>query len=365
MAHEEDRKKLVDIYKKATLGEAVDPADQGEYDNEGAMAKTALRGIIKDASHMIEMFDDEQNLPEWVQAKIIKSADYLNTAHRYMMNKDDVNEETMNEAIDMSKAGQYARVMNPKTREIRKVLKTDVRKYVQKGWTHMTQLKNRLTKKEEVKEATMYLVKMRDGTKHKRTMDSAAAEKLKKDPKVLSVSVIGNVAENLDESVSYALNHKTANKILSTYKTLDAAKQAWKDMDKDMRVHYQVVTMKESLRSDIAKLSAKFPEGSKVKTKHGEIGKVLTVGKDFVKVAIGNKVMDYKPSGLQSVKNESKGFEEETYISEKLKVSDGIAAWVKDFQDSDAPQFKGKNDKERRDMAIAAYLSAKREAKKK
>lgn len=260
MAHEEDRKKLVDIYKKATLGEAVDPADQGEYDNEGAMAKTALRGIIKDASHMIEMFDDEQNLPEWVQAKIIKSADYLNTAHRYMMNK------------------------------------------------------------EEVKEATMYLVKMRDGTKHKRTMDSAAAEKLKKDPKVLSVSVIGNVSED---------------------------------------------TIKESLRSDIAKLSAKFPEGSKVKTKHGEIGKVLTVGKDFVKVAIGNKVMDYKPSGLQSVKNESKGFEEETYISEKLKVSDGIAAWVKDFQDSDAPQFKGKNDKERRDMAIAAYLSAKREAKKK
>lgn len=43
-----------------------------------------------------------------------------------------------------------------------------------------------------------------------------------------------------------------------------------------------------------------------------------------------------------------------------LKVSDGIAAWIKDFKKSDAPQFKGKDEKERRDQAIAAYLSAKR-----
>lgn len=43
-----------------------------------------------------------------------------------------------------------------------------------------------------------------------------------------------------------------------------------------------------------------------------------------------------------------------------LKVSDGIGAWVKDFQKSDAPQFKGKSKEERRDQAVAAYLSAKR-----
>ena len=43
-----------------------------------------------------------------------------------------------------------------------------------------------------------------------------------------------------------------------------------------------------------------------------------------------------------------------------LKVSDGIGAYIDDFQKSDAPQFKGKSKKERRDMAIAAYLTAKR-----
>ena len=43
-----------------------------------------------------------------------------------------------------------------------------------------------------------------------------------------------------------------------------------------------------------------------------------------------------------------------------LKVSDGMGAWIDDFKKSDAPQFKGKSEKERRDQAIAAYLAAKR-----
>ena len=47
-------------------------------------------------------------------------------------------------------------------------------------------------------------------------------------------------------------------------------------------------------------------------------------------------------------------------LGEKLKVSDGMGSWIKDFQGSDAPQFKGKDKEERRDMAIAAYLSAKK-----
>lgn len=50
----------------------------------------------------------------------------------------------------------------------------------------------------------------------------------------------------------------------------------------------------------------------------------------------------------------------EEKINEKLSVGDGMSAWISDFKKSDAPQFKGKSDKERRDMAIAAYLSTKR-----
>jgi hypothetical protein len=46
-----------------------------------------------------------------------------------------------------------------------------------------------------------------------------------------------------------------------------------------------------------------------------------------------------------------------------LKFSDGIGSWIRDFKKSDAPQFKGKSEKDRRDQAIAAYLSAKRDNK--
>ena len=48
-------------------------------------------------------------------------------------------------------------------------------------------------------------------------------------------------------------------------------------------------------------------------------------------------------------------------INEKLKPSDGAGAYVKDFKKSDAPQFKGKSDKKKQDMAIAAYLDDKEE----
>jgi hypothetical protein len=46
-------------------------------------------------------------------------------------------------------------------------------------------------------------------------------------------------------------------------------------------------------------------------------------------------------------------------VEEVLKVSDGASAWIKDFQSSDSPQFKGKSPEKRKEMALAAYLDAK------
>ena len=79
----------LNMYKES-VNEAKDP---GEYDNEGEMAKNQLQSILRDAEHMIEMFDDEENLPEWVQNKITKAQDYLQSAHSYMMGQDDDDDE--------------------------------------------------------------------------------------------------------------------------------------------------------------------------------------------------------------------------------------------------------------------------------
>jgi hypothetical protein len=43
---------------------------------------------------------------------------------------------------------------------------------------------------------------------------------------------------------------------------------------------------------------------------------------------------------------------------EKLKASDDMDVWIKDFYKSDAPQFKGKSKAKRRQMAVAAKLDA-------
>ena len=53
---------------------------------------------------------------------------------------------------------------------------------------------------------------------------------------------------------------------------------------------------------------------------------------------------------------------EET-VDEVLKPSMGAGKYIKDFQKSDAPQFKGKSMEKKRIMGIAAYLQAKRNMK--
>lgn len=48
-------------------------------------------------------------------------------------------------------------------------------------------------------------------------------------------------------------------------------------------------------------------------------------------------------------------------VREKLDKDSDAGDYVKDFRKSDAPQFKGKSDKKKQKMAIAAYLDSKEE----
>ena len=74
------------------MNEAVkDKFDIGEYDQEGDMAKSDLRSILANAKRVHDMLEDDDNLPEWVQAKITKAEDYMSTVANYM-------EAEMNEA---------------------------------------------------------------------------------------------------------------------------------------------------------------------------------------------------------------------------------------------------------------------------
>ena len=82
--------------------------DKGEYDYEGSMAKTQLRTMIDAAQALHDMLGDDENMPEWVQGKITKATDYIDTARDYM--KSQAN-ESIEEGSETWEAGYKRRVV--------------------------------------------------------------------------------------------------------------------------------------------------------------------------------------------------------------------------------------------------------------
>ena len=95
------------------IREAKDPR---EYDYEGDMAMSQLRSLMFNAQDLIDMMDDNTNLPEWVQSKITLAEDYISTAANYL--RGELNEaanpaQQAAIAINMKKKG-----IKPKNEEV-------------------------------------------------------------------------------------------------------------------------------------------------------------------------------------------------------------------------------------------------------
>lgn len=83
------REHLSQIYQHSQAGYFVEAKDPGEYDQEGNMAKGQLKTMIDAAQELHKMLGDDDNLPEWVQSKITKATDYIDTVRDYMKSNDD------------------------------------------------------------------------------------------------------------------------------------------------------------------------------------------------------------------------------------------------------------------------------------
>jgi hypothetical protein len=83
---------------------------------------------------------------------------------------------------------------------------------------------------------------------------------------------------------------------------------------------------------------------------------------DFVGGDVDGALKDWFKSGVRTVVkidpvqllNVNEG-----ELDEKLTKKTKVDTYIKDFKDSDAPQFKGKSDDKKVKMAVAAYLSKK------
>ena len=72
------RKAIEEVYKEN---------DDGEYNYEGEMAKNQLRTMIDAAQELHDSLEDNENMPEWVQGKITKATDYIDSVRDYMKSK--------------------------------------------------------------------------------------------------------------------------------------------------------------------------------------------------------------------------------------------------------------------------------------
>ena len=69
--------------------QAPTPQQQGNFSGEekasgGKMARTDLVTIAKDAQELVNMFGDDAELPDWVESKLTKASDYLNSVKKYI-----------------------------------------------------------------------------------------------------------------------------------------------------------------------------------------------------------------------------------------------------------------------------------------
>jgi hypothetical protein len=157
-------------FKKAKgIGEGdVNITDQGEYDQEGDMAKDDIKTIVRHAQALSKVLGDNDNLPEWVQSKLAKIEGMMISIDEYMQNQaDDDSEEPIAEKavskqqqkfMGMAHAMQKGEKIKGASKELKKVAKTmkpkdtkDFAKTKHKGLPDKAKSKK---KEEEVEEST-------------------------------------------------------------------------------------------------------------------------------------------------------------------------------------------------------------------
>jgi hypothetical protein len=73
--------------KKESMKKAAQDAKKSvkeELDYEGEMAKSELYRLMQNAQELMGSLDDDTQLEAWVQSKITKAADYLNSVTQYL-----------------------------------------------------------------------------------------------------------------------------------------------------------------------------------------------------------------------------------------------------------------------------------------
>ena len=352
----EDTELLYDLYM-------FEDVDAGEYDYEGDMAKTQLVTISDAAEELHDMLEDDENMPEWCQNKITKAMDYLDSVRDYMLAKDtgeEPGDENPNESVKldevatpaMKKAGNELSAYAKKSGGIDKADFMKAANMLLSGKAGMPFIKFVNDQDTEVFEKIITVM-----SKH---MGRQTVEKMFK------VRVREELEEKFEpKTAGMKITHKKPHPAGGHYVVLSKpgeGQHVIRHLNKGRVKTLGTVASLGLAKSYIdAKVKGKDPKDLIKKENYNEpMGQTKRIMSPLQKMRMDKEKKDrdrhgkLKPTAMATVKKKSQ--------NEKLEVSDGMGAWIDDFKQSDAPQFKGKNAKERRDMAIAAYLSAKKDS---
>ena len=72
---------------------------------EGGMAQNQLTVLANNAAELTQMFSEQSDLPEWVESKITKAADYINMVKNYMEGESMQGEPMMEDAEELEEGG--------------------------------------------------------------------------------------------------------------------------------------------------------------------------------------------------------------------------------------------------------------------
>ena len=97
-----------------TDGDHAAPHSHDEYDGEASMAKTQLHTIERAAEELEHILQSNENLPEWIQAKIVKACDYITMAKDTMSSRHEQGQvHKMSEAGAQSEEDKMSEAAKP------------------------------------------------------------------------------------------------------------------------------------------------------------------------------------------------------------------------------------------------------------
>lgn len=352
------------ISDKAQVGEDL---DVGHQDDEPGMLKSDVYRIGKMASMLYQQLNSYDNMgevdfPHWWQAKIIKAYDYLQSAYGYLDGQEKVAQIdsmiNVEPSIEINEAEDDSYMIS-------KGGKKDNPHYVLEKPDGSKQLDMEFTSPEEAKKyADKKGLKVSSQKGYNIDEITKEGDEFDKWRRVHNGKPFARKTVYLTDP----MGNKSRYTIFFNYKETPTSDEIYATErlyggHEGGGTPFSISNMQnrpEKYTSPEERISFKSEES---------LNKIIKNPKELEKLAmdllgddLDNGLKDWFKTGVERVEridpvqflNVNEG-----ELDEKLTKKSKLDTYIKDFKDSDAPQFKGKSEDKKVKMAVAAYLSKK------